>query len=184
MPFDPQAYGEEVAAILSLDGSGERLMPLAGGNCSSDEARAKLSAKTAKNLFPGASSPEAALSGLWLYFSCMEEAHELAQQISSHEGSYWHAILHRREPDAGNSAYWFRRVGTHPIFDPLQSAAQDILKRAPQVDFQLPSRWDPLAFITFCERARKQAAGGAVRAAMEIQRAEWQLLFDHCARKS
>ncbi|MGH9666748.1 MAG: hypothetical protein ACRD9L_20180, partial [Bryobacteraceae bacterium] len=64
----------------------------------------------------------------------------------------------------------------------LQSTAREILKSVPQVDFQLPSHWDPLAFITFCERARKKAANAALRAAMEIQRAEWQLLFDHCAR--
>lgn len=182
MPFNPQAYGREVVAILSLDGNGERLMPLAGGECSSQEARAQLSAKTAKELFPGANAPEAALSGLWLYFSCMEEAHELAQQISSAEGSYWHAILHRQEPDPGNAAYWFRKVGTHPIFEPLQSSAAEILRQASGIDFQLPSRWDPLAFITFCERARKQAVSAALRAAAEIQRAEWQLLFDHCAR--
>ena len=33
--FDPHAYGEEIAGILAMDGNGERLMPLAGGTCSS-----------------------------------------------------------------------------------------------------------------------------------------------------
>lgn len=182
MLFNPQAYGPEVAAILSLDGNGERLMPLASGTCSSEEARAQLSGKSGKSLFPEAEAPEAALSGLWLYFSCLEECHELAQRIDSADGSYWHAILHRQEPDAGNSAYWFRRVGTHPVFDPLQSAAREIVSRTPEIDFRLHARWDPLAFVTFCERARQEAAPAAQQAAMEIQRVEWQLLFDHCAR--
>ncbi len=39
MRFDAGAYGPEVAAILALDGNGERLMPLGRGVCSSVEAR-------------------------------------------------------------------------------------------------------------------------------------------------
>ncbi|MEO7146013.1 MAG: hypothetical protein ABI165_21170 [Bryobacteraceae bacterium] len=182
MQFDPKAYGAEVAGILSLDGGGARLMPLAGPACSSEPARGRLAAADPSTLFPGASAPEAALSGLWLYYSCLEECHELAQQISSHEGSYWHAILHRREPDPGNAAYWFRRVGTHPVFEPLREAAREILKRFPGADFRPPARWDPFAFITFCEQARRQERSAAIQAAMEIQLAEWQLLFDCCAR--
>ena len=42
--FDPRAYSDEIAAILALDGNGERLMPLAGGTCSSAEARSRLKA--------------------------------------------------------------------------------------------------------------------------------------------
>ena len=53
------------------------------------------------------------MSGMFLYFSCLDEAHRIAQDISAPEGSYWHAIMHRQEPDPGNSAYWFRSVGRH-----------------------------------------------------------------------
>ena len=93
-------YSSEVVAILALDGDGERLMPLAMERCSSEAARERLRA----------------LSGLYVYFSCFEEAHTLAQDIATAEGSYWHAIVHRQEPDAGNAAYWFRQAGAHPIF--------------------------------------------------------------------
>src|SRR5713226_8362206 len=105
MRFDPNAYGDKVADILALDGNGERLMPLAGVTCSSQEARRGLRNQTAKDLFPFGRAPEAALSGLYLYFSCLDEAHEIAQSISSVEGSYWHGIMHRQEPDAGNASY-------------------------------------------------------------------------------
>ena len=53
------------------------------------------------------------------YFSCFEEAHELVSKSESRECELWHAILHRREPDYSNAAYWFRRVGAHPVFESL-----------------------------------------------------------------
>src|SRR5262245_45470401 len=58
----------------------------------------------------------ACLSGLWLAFDFLDEAHVICQDLDTPEGSYWHALMHRREPDYPNSKYWFRRVGTHPIF--------------------------------------------------------------------
>jgi hypothetical protein len=176
MAFDPQIYGAEVAAILALDGSGARLMPLAEGRCSSRPAREALKATTGGELFPQSRAPECALAGLYLYFSCMDEAHEIAQSVDTAEGSFWHAILHRQEPDAENSSYWFRRVGVHPIFPALRVAAAEI-----GVDFG--PHWDPFAFIDYCEKARLAAGSEAERRALEVQRAEWQLLFDWCAAK-
>ncbi len=176
MEFDPQAYGEEVAEILALDGGGQRLMPLALGRCSSEEARSRLSATTAARLFPGARAPEAALGGLYLYFSCIDDAHGIAQDIPTPEGSYWHGIVHRQEPDAGNSSYWFRRVGAHPIFPALLETAADL-----GVDFG--ERWDPFAFIEYCERARRNPGSAEEQRALAVQRAEWQLLFDYCAAR-
>jgi hypothetical protein len=122
------------------------------------------------------------MAGLWLYFGRFEEAHGLAQDSSTTECELWHAILHRQEPDAGNAAYWFRRVGSHPIFPKLAKASQEILERLPQAEFRVSSKWDPFGFIGFCERARTQPGSGQERAALEIQRAEWQILFDYCAR--
>src|SRR5262245_28695382 len=123
MRFDPQAYGETVASILALDGNGERLMPLARGTCSSAEARRRLQAAKPAELFAGSRAPEAAMSGLYLYFSCLDEAHEIAQAVETPEGSFWHGIMHRQEPDPGNASYWFRQVGLHPIFPALRDAA-------------------------------------------------------------
>ena len=56
-------------------------------------------------------------SGLLLRADFFDEPHTLAQEIPTSTGSYWHGILHRREPDFGNSRYWFRRVGQHPVFE-------------------------------------------------------------------
>lgn len=136
MRFDPHAYGPEVAEILALGGDGGRPMALAEPKCTSEEARRRIAA---------AKIPETLRAGLYLYFGCWTEAHETAQDIASREGSYWHAIVHRQEPDAGNAAYWFGQVGSHPVLAELSKLAGD-----PE----------------------------------ELQLAEWQLLFDYCARMS
>src|ERR1700738_4427087 len=102
MKFDPTAYGPSVAGILALDANGERLMPLAAGHCSSAEALAKLQAATPRDLFPNSRAPEAALSGLYLYFSCLDQSHEISQSIESPEGAYWHGAMHSQATDPAN----------------------------------------------------------------------------------
>src|SRR5579862_3197568 len=116
MDFDPTKYGADVARILALDGNGQRLLPLTCGGCSSQEAQRLLKSFKPAGLFPGLKEPEAPMAGLYLYFSCFEEAHQLADTCKTGEGELWHAILHRQEPDPGNAAYWFRKAGPHPIF--------------------------------------------------------------------
>jgi hypothetical protein len=181
MQFDPSKYGAGVARILACDGDGQRLMPLTCGPCSSQEARKSLEAARPAELFPGAERPDASMAGLWLYFSCFEEAHTLADGCPTREGDLWHAILHRQEPDSGNAAYWFRKAGAHAIFSQLAEEANQITQRIPEAEFRV-GKWDPFGFISFCERARLQPGSAQERAALEIQRAEWQLLFDYCAQ--
>src|SRR5438045_1918754 len=113
MAFDPQAYGPEVAALLAE----ERAMPLVHGPGN---------AETARQAIERAALPQTARAGLLLYFGFWDAAHEIAQAIENAEGSYWHAIVHRQEPDAANAAYWFRQVGPHPIFPALAERAAGI----------------------------------------------------------
>jgi hypothetical protein len=40
-----------------------------------------------------------------------EKAHNIAQDISSSDGSWIHAYLHRVEGDHANAAYWYHRAG-------------------------------------------------------------------------
>ncbi len=176
------AYGRGVSGILALDQHGNRLMPLVAGGCSSQEARALLLKHKASDLFVHSRDPAAALGGLWLYFSAFEECHEIVQNVASAEGSFWHGIAHRQEPDAGNAAYWFRRVGGHAVFPELRDRADQIAQSYPECGLQVGRRWDPLQFIEFVEIARAHPGSAAERAALEMQRAEWQLLFDYCAR--
>ena len=38
-------------------------------------------------------------------------SHEIAQDISTPDGAWVHAYLHRKEGDIGNADYWYRQAG-------------------------------------------------------------------------
>lgn len=115
----------------------------------------------------------ACLAGLWLHHDFLDESHSLSQEIATLEGSYWHAIMHRREPDPGNSKYWWRKVGSHPIF-------QQLAQQAPSVGYQFT---DPFAFVDFVERVR-DTGSAEEETAKKVQELEWRLLFDWCYRRA
>jgi hypothetical protein len=175
--MDASIFSPLVRELLSED----RLCALGPGR-PNELVRAKLAGLTVEQLF----APEqvqrqdfaaACLSGLWLYHDFLDESHTLSQDLETAEGSYWHAILHRREPDASNAAYWFRRVGDHPIFEPLTKNAHDL-------GLQLRSdRWNPFDFIDLCEKHR---GSGTTEEMLlrQVQQREWELLFDWCFRRA
>lgn len=126
-------------------------------------------------------------AGLFQIHSDLDGSHEIAQSIEGqgkHNGDYWHAIMHRREPDYGNSQYWFRRVGRHPVFDPLAREAAAVAGRFhdSQLTAWLPrimpaGVWNPLGFVD-CVAAAAQNADDSFRQAVEeIQYREMLLLF-------
>ncbi len=39
-----------------------------------------------------------------------EAAHRVAQDVEDESGAWVHAYLHRKEGDASNAAYWYRRA--------------------------------------------------------------------------
>ncbi len=79
-----------------------------------------------EELFPDARDGKAALAGLFLLYGHWDLSHQISQDVTSREGSYWHAIAHRLEPDSWNSSYWFRRVGEHPIFSGLYYGCESL----------------------------------------------------------
>ncbi len=57
------------------------------------------------------------------------KAHEIAQDIEGPEGAWIHAYLHRKEGDAGNAAYWYRRAGK-PVCRETLEAEWEAIARA------------------------------------------------------
>ena len=158
---DPPAYPPILADLL-------RQLPLAplGPGKPREDWRPKLEAAM-RDL------PPACRAGLWLAFDFLDESHEISQGLHTAEGSYWHALMHRREPDYGNSKYWFKRVGTHPVFESLREEAARLGWKA----------WDAMAFVDLCEA---NAAEGPPKHQLcrEVQRAEWQALFEWCFHRA
>lgn len=62
-----------------------------------------------------------------------EKAHHIAQDISSRDGCWIHAYLHRVEGDQGNAAYWYHRaakpVPRVSLGEEWEQIAEELLKR-------------------------------------------------------
>ncbi len=124
---------------------------------------------------------QAVRSGLLLRADLTDESHTISQSISASEGSYWHGIMHRREPDYSNAKYWFRRVGEHPLFTELASS-----ERVRELDessggrLLSGSRWDPYHFVDLCEECER-SEGSELRSSLEeAQAIEIDLLLEFC----
>lgn len=184
MKFSPAEFGSSIASLIT-----DRLPELGPGKPNA-AARPQLVALTIESAFSDRNvvdhdAARCCLAGIWLWHDFLDESHAISQEIGTIDGSYWHGIMHRREPDYGNAKYWFRRVPRHPIFEPLAEAARELTagkKLDPAAEFLATQKsWDANRFVDLCEAI----AGGQSKAellAREVARAEWRLLFDHCYR--
>ena len=173
LTLDPDAYGR-----LVVTGGGspetqdilESLKPeelVVGGARRIDEARAML-------------------AGLWLWHDWLDASHTISQGITSETGSFWHAIMHRREGDFSNSKYWYARSANHPSLKTLAAQAGGLLNPLPAdkslLKLTLGYAWNPNAFVDLVEELHNRPDDPRRRVAVALQRLEWRVLFDHCTR--
>lgn len=116
-------------------------------------------------------------SGLYLLAGDLDRSHSISQAVESAEGSFWHGIMHRREPDYGNAKYWVRRVGQHPAYAAMHTAAENV-PVGPQ-NVTGADGWDAAALVDLYQ-AGKERGGEAEQQAIELGWIEWQVLFDYC----
>ena len=121
---------------------------------------------------------------VWLWHDHLDASHTISQGIESPDGSFVHAMMHRREPDYSNSKYWWRRVGKHSCFPEIARRVADWLKAKGERDLvaKLAPRgeWDAFAFVDACEAAAAlPASDERVGVLREIQRIESEVLLEY-----
>jgi hypothetical protein len=184
---DLSTFAQSVLA-LNLSDSYKRLVVHGDGN---EEARKLLTAATSKQMLSGVVRNEddakAMLAGLWLWHDWLDESHTISQSLHSATGSFWHAIMHRREGDFSNSQYWYARCQGHPVLQTLAQHAGQILHPLPADKHLLRlmgGGWNANAFVDLVAAVEGNERDPKHAAAVSLQQMEWRLLFDHCTRSA
>ncbi len=183
--FDPTRYAPLISELLR-----DPWVPPLDAGAANHEMRSRLEALASNDVFApqrvrDAGMAEACRAGLWLYHNFLDESHRISQELHTPTGSYWHALMHRREPDFENAKYWFRRVSSHPIYEGLCRDAAELSVDAPPAAafLRTQSTWDPFAFVDLCAAVLVGRAP-AEDLCRQIQKREWDLLFDWCYRQA
>ncbi len=127
---------------------------------------------------------KAMLAGFWLWFDALDESHRIAQDIASPTGSFWHAIMHRREGDFSNAKYWYGRCGGHRVNRILGAVAPSLVgahATDPLLQHLASGGWDGGALVDLVQSIYRRPEDPRHAVAVRLQQAEWQAIFNHCA---
>ena len=130
---------------------------------------------------------QAMLAALWLWHDWLDQSHKISQDLHSLDGSFWHAILHRREGDFSNSKYWYAKAEGHPILPAIGANVAAAINHLPadkSLLRLLRDGWDPDALVDLVAEVSRAPADPRVSTVRAVQRLEWRMLFDHCARRA
>jgi len=150
----------EVAAVLGFRGLESNAglgVPLQTDRPLHEKSRPFLSTAFWGNQLP--SARETAVlnlaAGLLQIYDFWEESHNAAQRADDlgerRISAQWHAICHRREPDAANANYWWARVGRNPLAEMLAKLVSESAKGQPPGVRQLAEKL--IERSTFNDRA-------------------------------
>lgn len=184
-------YTSAIAEIIEKLEAGNPLPALVPQQEWNAELTKSLQALSTTALFEGQALKdttfgEAIKSGLLLWNDALDASHTISQGLGNPTGSYWHGIMHRREPDYSNAKYWFGRVGTHPIFPILRERAISLLKKTPNPSdtrariaqtIEAEENWDAYQFIDWCQAAQSDMDSDVTRFLQQVQAEEIKLLL-------
>lgn len=188
-------YSSTIAGIVEKLEARDPLPPLAPGEEWDSELTHRIEGLSLETLFDGQSIKDSTMgdafqSGLLLWNDALDASHTISQGIESRTGSYWHGIMHRREPDYSNAKYWFRRVGAHPTFPVLRERALVLLQSGSTESDSLADyveaiekreSWDAFRFVDWCQAANGgRSTPESVKAFLQaVQVEEIRLLLNY-----
>ncbi len=173
-----------IAKIIEADPAAYGKLVVEGGT--PELARQMLDGVTAEQLVAAKSSADSQgmLAGLWLWLDGLGESHRISRGLSTQTGSFWHAIMHRREGDFSNSKYWYARAAGHPALAILGQQGSAMVNPMP-ADKRLlkivANGWNAGAMVDLAREMHGQPQDPIFPAAVALQRLEWKTLFDYCA---
>ena len=193
-----QQYSTIVKEIIAELESRNPFPPLSPTEEWSSRLTARLENYSLGDLFDGfavtdSEFGECVKSGLLLWNDALDSSHKIVQNIGTKTGNYWHAIMHRREPDYSNAKYWFDRVGSHPIFPTLRKRVLDSLKAGSCQSNQLANfaeasketdSWNARQFVDWCQAAEQNPHADAIEFLQRTQVEEIKLLLDYSLRNA
>lgn len=172
-------------AYAALGGPDSLGLPLIQGEPSRPDVVDGLREASLAILYPRTPKPIrlALAAGLLQVFDFWEESHIAAQEADDlgERGSsaYWHAIIHRREPDHSNAEYWLRRMGKHPILPLVADQAGALIQESGlswASRLVSEGRWEPVAFLHACRAAAPGSPDETL--ARRLQRIEMLVLLE------
>ena len=183
----PDGLSETARQVLAVEPNAyARLTPTGDGSAG---AKALLDGLRAEQLLTApVRSPDDAhclLAGLWLYHDWLDESHAISQAVASPTGSFWHAVMHRREGDFSNAKYWYARCRRHPALAQVAAEGRGALEALPErkvLGRLVTNDWDPDGFVDVVEAVHHKPDDPLYEAAVRLQRAEWRVLFAHCVQ--
>lgn len=172
LDLNPQAYSALVPA-------GEGIV----------QARDVLESTQPKELVVGevkdSDEARAVLSAMWLWHDYLDESHVISQKIETPTGSFWHAIMHRREGDFSNSKYWYARCASHPALATLAAQAGAVVHPEPADKSLLKvvmGGFNPNALVDLVEAVHEKPGDARHRIAVQLQQMEFRVLLQYCTR--
>ncbi len=192
------AYTPAIADIIEKLEAGHPLPRLVPQQEWNPELTASLKDTSTDVLFEGqplkdTTFAKAIKSGLLLWNDALDVSHTISQDLLNPTGSYWHGIMHRREPDYSNAKYWFGRVGTHPIFPVLRERTRTLLKEiqnpspaltAMAQTIEENAQWDAYQFIDWCQAAESSGDADVMLFLQQVQAEEIKLLLAYSYRNA
>lgn len=191
---------DEDLAVWNLDDLPQERRPMSPEGVRHRFLKSYLDRTDPGTLFSGGHSEPGGrllLAGLHQKNDDLEACHGLCQEVGREsacaEASYWHGIVHRREPDFANARGWFKKASRLGALAEIYRDAIAFLQRVLQVpDYgaaretahrlvqHLQSResWDPLYFVDLCEACMEGGAAEEARLLAEVQEVEFNAMFD------